>query len=144
MLTPWRNHLKKCPHRDKGRAAVKCSCPVWADGTLNGRRYRKSLGTRDWARAIRRMAEIEDPKAPRLKPLSEAVAAYLSHIQSLEPSTQRKHKNVLRHLSDFGKAKGLHDVADITLDKLDSYRAGRRIARNTAQKELETLRQFFA
>jgi integrase/recombinase XerC len=143
MLTPWRNHLKSCPHRDKGRAAVKCSCPVWADGTLYGRRYRKSLGTRDWARAIRRMAEIEDPKAPRLKPLAEAVTAYLSHIQSLEPSTQRKHKNVLRHLSDFSKAKGLHDVADITLDMLDSYRAGRRIARNTAQKELETLRQFF-
>src|SRR5580692_9728819 len=98
MLTPWRNHLKDCTHRSKGRACVKCSCPVWADGTLNGRRYRKSLDTRDWARAIRRMAELEDPKAPRLKPITEAAAAFEKHIASLEPSTQRKYRNVLKQL----------------------------------------------
>ena len=37
MLTPYRRHLKKCPHRGKGRKytkAAKCSCPLWCDGTL--------------------------------------------------------------------------------------------------------------
>src|SRR4051812_5456320 len=98
MLTPWRNHLQSCPHRAQGRAHVKCSCPVWADGTLNGRRYRKSLDTRDWARAIRKMAELEDPKAPRLKPIAEAVVAFEQHILNLEFSTRRKYMNALRQL----------------------------------------------
>jgi len=144
MLTPWRNHLQKCPHRDKGRAYVKCSCPVWADGTLDGRRYRKSLDTRDWARAIRRMAELEDPKAPRLKPLSDAITAFEQHILSLESSTQRRYKNVLRQFQEYCKGAGLHDVADVTVEGLDAYRAARNISRITSQKELETLRQFFA
>jgi integrase len=143
MLTPWRNHLDKCPYRHKGRAHVKCTCPVWADGTLNGGRYRKSLDTRDWARAIRRMAELEDPKAPRLKPVSDAITAFEKHILSLEPSTQRKYKNVMRQLQGHCQAAGLHDVADVTVERLDAYRAARGIARITAQKELEILRQFF-
>lgn len=143
MLTPWRNHLLKCTHRDQGRAYVKCSCPVWADGTLHGQRYRKSLDTRDWARAIRKMAELEDPTAPRLKPVSDAIKAFEQHILSLETSTQRKYKNVLRKFQEYCTAAGLHDVADATIERLDAYRAGRKISRVTAQKELETLRQFF-
>ena len=144
MLTPWRNHLQKCPHREKGRAHTKCACPVWADGTLDGRRYRKSLGTRDWARAIRKMAELEDPRALRLKPIAEAITAFQQHILSLEPSTQRKYKNVLRQFQSHCSGAGLHDVADATVERLDAYRAARTLARTTAQKELETLRQFFA
>ena len=143
MLTPWRNHLKDCAHRKKGRSCVKCSCPVWADGTLDGRRYRKSLDTRDWARAIRRMAEIEDQDAPRLKPINEAAAAFRNHIAPLEPSTQRKYNNVLKQLQAYCTTAKLHDVGDITLDQLDAYRAGRGLSRITAQKELEILRQFF-
>ncbi len=143
MLAPWRNHLRSCPHRDKGRAYVKCACPVWADGALDGRRYRKSLDTRDWARAIKKMAALEDPQAPRLKPIPEAVTAFEQHILNLEPSTQRKYKNVLRKFQAHCKAAGLHDVADVTVERLDAYRAARAISRITAQKELETLRQFF-
>jgi site-specific recombinase XerD len=143
VLTRWRNHTAKCPHRDKGRAYEKCSCPVWVDGTLNGRRYRKSLGTKDWARADKKRGELEDPTAPRLKPISEAVAAFEQHILSLESSTQRKYKNVLRKFQEYCAAAGLHDVADATIERLDAYRAARQISRVTSQKELETLRQFF-
>ncbi len=143
MLTLWRNHLKECPQREKGRAYIKCGCPVWADGTLNGRRYRKSLDTRDWSRAGRELAELEDPRAPKLKPIKEAVTAFEQHIQSLEFSTQRKYMNVLRQFSAHCETAGLHDLADVTVEKLDAYRAARVISRVTAQKELETLRQFF-
>lgn len=35
------------------------------------------------------------------------------------------------------------DLAELTVEHLDAYRASRPLARTTAQKELETLRQFF-
>lgn len=151
MLTLWRNHLHGCPHRGdgrkdrkKGRAYIRCNCPIWADGELNGRRYRYSLDTRDWARAGRKLAELEDPRAPRLKPITEAVEAFEQHILSLEPSTQRKYKNVLRQFQAHCQTTGLHDLSDVTVEALDGYRAARELSRVTAQKELETLRQFFS
>src|SRR5215472_15317729 len=58
MLTLYRRHLRKWPHRAKGGNYVKCSCPIWADGELDGKRYRKSLGTRDWQRALRKKGEV--------------------------------------------------------------------------------------
>ena len=150
MLTPWRRHLKECPHRTKGRRYVKCSCPIWCDGLLDGKRYRKPVKTsgggtvRDWQRAIRLIAALEDPSAPRLKPISEAITSFEQHIVSLESSTQRKYKNVLRQFQAYCQKAGLHDVADVSVEDLDGYRASRELARTTGQKELETLRQFFS
>src|SRR5215468_5727621 len=61
MLSLWRRHEAKCPHKLKGRSWIKCSCPIWCDGEIDGRRVRRSLETRDWARATRNLGEIEDP-----------------------------------------------------------------------------------
>jgi site-specific recombinase XerD len=87
---------------------------------------------------------LEDPRAPRLKPITEAVEAFEQHILSLEPSTQRKYKNVLRQFQAHCQTTGLHDLSDVTVEALDGYRAARELSRVTAQKELETLRQFFS
>ena len=151
MLTPWRRHFTGteengkplCSHAHKGRAYTKCNCPIWADGELRGKRYRKSLDTRDWARAIRKLAELEDPNAPRLKPITEATEAFRQHCCSLATGTKAKYWNVLRHLEDYAKRAGLHDLSDITLERLDAYRAGRRLSPVASLKELQTLRQFF-
>src|SRR5262245_60903580 len=62
MLSLWRRHLKNCPHRKKGRLCTKCSCPIWCDGDVDGKRVRKGLDTQDWGRATRKLAEIEDPR----------------------------------------------------------------------------------
>lgn len=156
MLTLWRRHTSAtdekgkpvCPHTE--RTYTKCNCPIWADGTLNGKRYRRPVKTatgatvRDWQRAVRLVAALEDPGAPKHKPIDEAVTAFEQHIQSLESSTQRKYKNVLRQFGDFCEGAGLRDMEEITVEQLDAYRASRELARTTAQKELETLRQFFA
>jgi hypothetical protein len=66
-LNLYRRHLRECPHRAKGIAYTKCTCPIWCDGQLNGKRTRESLDIRDWQRAIKKMAALEDPKAPRVK-----------------------------------------------------------------------------
>ena len=144
MLSLYRRHTPKCPHKSKGQDFIKCTCPVWCYGHgEDGKPIRESLKTRDWARAGRRAAKLESPDAPRFKPLSEAVAGFEQHIQSLEPSTQRKYGNVLRQFGEYCKRVGLEDLSEVTVDRLDAYRASRELSRTTAQKELETLRQFF-
>lgn len=144
MLGLYRRHLAKCPHRERGQNYTKCSCPIWCDGELHAQRYRRSLSTRDWQRAIRKLAALEDPKAPRVKPITEAITAFENHIQPLEDSTQRKYKNVMTHLRGYCAASGLHDVIELTVEHLDAYRSGRKISPTTSMKELQTLRQFCA
>ncbi|HLJ13433.1 MAG TPA: site-specific integrase [Bryobacteraceae bacterium] len=144
MLSLYRRHAPTCPHKRKGQDYIKCNCPIWCYGHGgDGKQIRESLKTRDWGRAGRRAAKLESPDAPRFKPIAEAVTGFEQHIQSLEPSTQRKYKNVLRQFTEYCKSAGLEDLGEITVDRLDSYRASRELARTTAQKELETLRQFF-
>ncbi|HZY74559.1 MAG TPA: tyrosine-type recombinase/integrase [Edaphobacter sp.] len=145
MLAIYRRHLRSCPHAAKGRAYTKCSCPIWVDGILDGGRHlRRSLRTGNWQRAIRKANALEDPNAPRTKPIAEAITSYENSIQGLEPSTQRKYKNVLRQFRAFCDQEEMDDLEDCTVERLDAFRAGRKLARTTAQKELETLRQFFA
>ena len=144
MLSLWRRHLKSCPHRKKGRPYTKCSCPIWCDGEIEGARCRHSLETCDWQRAIRKLAALEDPQAPRVKPIADAITAFENHVLSLEPSTQRKYKNVLSHFGAYCKRAGLHDIMQVTVEHLDAFRADRQISPTTGLKELQTLRQFFA
>lgn len=143
MLTPWRRHTPKCPHGHKGRAYTKCACPIWADGTLNGERFRESLGLRDWQRAIKTLAAFESPDAPPWKPLQAAIDGFLQHHAYLEDSTKRKYGNVLNHLADFAKTEKIEAVSELGIDQMDSYRAKRELSKTTSTKELQTLRQFF-
>lgn len=138
MLSLYRRHSANC------RGGKKCNCAWWCYGrTDDGEPIRESLKTRDEQRALRRAVALESPEARRFKPIAEAVAGFEQHIQSLEPSTQRKYRNVLRQFGAYCEGAGLRDMGEITVDTLDVYRAGRELARTTAQKELETLRQFF-
>jgi integrase len=143
MLNAWRRHTAECPHRGKGRGYLKCSCPIWADGKLNGKRYRQSLETHDWQRAIRKLAALEDPTAPRVKSIAEAITAYKNHILSLAPRTQERYRSAVDHLAAYCRQAGLEDMGQITVEHLDSYRASRKLAPSTANKDFTILRQFF-
>jgi site-specific recombinase XerD len=139
MLTIWRRHTAECPHRDKGRDYLKCNCPIWADGYVNGQRtLRHSLKTRDMARARKRAAELEDPKAPLVKPIT----AYKNHILSLTSRTQDRYKSAVDHLAAYCSEVGLEDMSQITIEHLDRYRASLKLAPTTLNKELSILRQF--
>ena len=142
MLSLWRRHLKKCSHRKKGRAAVKCSCPIWCDGELQGKRVRQSLDLRDWQRAIKRIATMENPEARPPKSVAQAIEAFLEHCRELAPSTLRKYSNIMRQLGDFCRRSSIRTMDELTVDALDHYRANRGIVRTTSLKELQTLRQF--
>jgi len=146
MLTIWRRHTETCPHKRKGRNHLKCDCPLWADGYVDGRRtLRQSLKTRDMARARKRAVALEDPDGPKYKPINEAVEAFEAQCVSdgLRNSTLRKYKNTLKRLKTFATEQGIADVQEITPDHLNAYRAGRGLSLIASAKELELLRQFF-
>ena len=78
MLELYRRHTTKCRHREKGRGFTKCNCPIWVDGELNGRRFRRSVGLRNWSRAVKRLElwekAAEEPGKPAAL-VSDAIAS---------------------------------------------------------------------
>ena len=143
MLNLYRRHLPTCKHRAKGQNHTKCKCPVWCDGDLNGKRYRKSLGTTDWGRAGRRASKLEEPGAKLPKPISEAIEAFQVSVADHAPSTISKYKRVLRFFGTLVASRGLRNMDEIGVEDIDAYRASRTISGVTWLKELEILRQFF-
>jgi site-specific recombinase XerD len=145
MLTIWRRHTKACPHRTRGRDVLKCSCPIWADGYIDGKRVlRQSLGTRDMARARKKAVALESPDNQVFKPVGEAVAAFLAHCESegLKCSSIRKYRNAVGKLEDFCEAKGVDAVSELRTEHLDAFRSARGLKQITSSKELEILRLF--
>jgi integrase/recombinase XerC len=145
MLTLWRRHTASCPHRSKGRDVLKCSCPLWADGYVNGKRVlRQSLKTRDMARARKKAVALESPDGNTFKAVEDAIKAFVDHCESeaLKFSTVRKYRNTLNHLKAFCEARKIDAIDELTTDHLDVFRAGRELKPITSSKELELLRQF--
>jgi len=149
MLEPYRRHTPKCPHRGKGQNYAKCSCPIWCDGELNGKRYRHSLKTRDWQRAVKRIGRLQDSPTAALAAVPTLVSAINSYLgdcraRNLTKSTVVSYSKTLEHLSGFCAAAGLSLIQDIDLGVLTDFRAARKVAPSTSGKELETLRAFCA
>ena len=94
--------------------------------------------------ALRRLAVWESPDTPVLKPIQDAINAFLTHYRELAPSTLRKYRNVMNHIAAYCDKDAVRTMAEMTVETLDGFRASRRIGRVTAQKELQTLRQFCA
>ena len=150
MLTPHRRHQKSCDHREKGWNYTLCSCPIWADGRLDGRRFQRSLHTTNWERALLRIAKLdrgEDVDFIETKPtgrlLDTAINAYLAdaEIRNLKRSTLRIYNRTLGYLSD---ALGSIAISDVRLEHLSKFRAGRKVKPRTQRKEIEVLRAFCA
>jgi integrase/recombinase XerD len=149
VLTAYRRHLSDCPHLPKGQAYTLCGCPIWAYGVLNGKRIRQSLGTADTARALRRIAELENgdgqaEEVPAGPTVAAAVSLFIasSKERNLKASTLASYSKTLAHLSSF-KAFINEPVSAISTPALDAYKSSRTIAPSTWRKELETLRAFF-
>jgi site-specific recombinase XerD len=163
MLSLWRRHESKCPYARKGRACIKCDCPIWCDGEIDGKRIRQSMDTRDWARATRKLASIEDPYyglRPCIQPgctelvkqgrcsrhlceLSRAITAYHEAHQDASEGTRRNRRRALSYFGAFAAERRIKTVHEIDLPILAAFRSAREISARTWSKELEILRHFF-
>jgi site-specific recombinase XerD len=146
-LTPYRRHTATCPHRDKGKAYTSCRCPVWCDGTVDGRRVRESLNAKDWARGLRKLATLQaQAERGELEPkkrISDAVVAFFDSKSDLRPGTLRNVRRALAHFGAWCGRRGYSTLEAVPIDGVDAYRHERAIGASTWGKELEILRDFF-
>lgn len=144
MLDLYRRHLKECKNAGRGRAATNCKCPIWAAGELNGEYSRKSLRTRNWTTAARRIQEWEsDPsKAVHSPLLADAVKIYLDDCRArrLAASTIDSYETTLGYLAAFRKGAR---ADELNLGSLTEFRISRKVQPSTSVKELTTLKAFF-
>ncbi len=150
MLTPYRRHKITCPHREKGRAYRRCSCPIWVDGIFDGSEIRQSLRVHTWEEAER---ELERLKARLIKP--EEVTSgptTLTHAwdeferdarsrQLCEP-TLNKYKYLRADMERFAAAEGLRFVSEFNLELLRKWRSSWPNKNLSALKKLEFVRCF--
>lgn len=137
MLTPYRRHRKACAK------PTKCFCPVWADGTLNGRRFRKSLGVTSWEAAQKKIRDLEiGGREECVIAIEAALDQWIKDCEArgLNPETLKKYKWIKREL--VGKFKGI-PVRQISVEDLRKMREGWEVKASSAGKRLEILRNFF-
>ncbi len=141
MLNLYRRHRKACPHRQ--RTQKKCQCPIWTQGTLNGKWLKKSLDLRNWEAAQRLVRDWEGGLA-RTEDAKVALAceAFMRDCEArkLSDASLDKYTLLSKELKD---AFGTRVVASISLPDLRAYRESWKMAPVSARKKLERLRTFF-
>ncbi len=146
MLTLQRRHSPKCPDENKGPNYLKCrgKCVLHAVGTNEaGHRIRRTLKTRDLARAARRLEEMQAGALGRpRKRILDAVAAFQAQHQGNAEETKRRYKRLLRYFTEFCARESLHYVDQVNVEAMDQY-AGMRGGFKSWVKDVELLRQLF-
>ncbi|HXJ93078.1 MAG TPA: site-specific integrase [Terriglobia bacterium] len=149
MLTAYRRHIKRCPHRSEGRKYRRCRCPIWADGFFGRDEIRKSLDTQDWEKAqgiIRKWeAEGEQTKDPEPVTIAQATQDFLrdAEARGLRPPTLYKYRLLFRQMESFAQGEGFRFLREFDLGALRKFRAGWPNHNLSALKKLECLRAFF-
>ena len=149
MLTNYRRHTQRCPHRHEGRKYRRCHCPIWVDGSLNGKEIRKSLDLKNWEKA---QAFVRDWEAQQSLPddsgpvrIEAATEDFLADAarRKLSKSTVRKYDLLFRELLAFVDNRGLRFLDELDLSTTRKFCGGWTQGNHTALKKLERLRAFF-
>src|ERR1700684_2301054 len=117
MLTLYRRHLAKCDHgksgKKRGTAAderTSCKCPIWIQGTHDGKVLRKSLDVTSWAKGEKLKRDIEDG----VKPESKA--------RNLNRSTFGKYNRLANALKQFADDHSYRLLTELSTDILRKFR----------------------
>jgi integrase/recombinase XerD len=154
MLTIYRRHSRKCPHRLKGRDWRKCNCPINLEGQLGTKYVRESLGIRAWEAA---QAKVRDLEAQSLFPgeqTSDVPVTIDSAVEHFLNDAKARHVADVTHtklrytlyvqLRDYAKHKGFIHVREFDVSSIREFRATwANNAPITAVKRLERVRSFF-
>ena len=145
MLTLYRRHLADCKHRTKGRAWMRCQCPVWASGSLHGAPLRQSLDTVVWRRAEQIIQAWETgERNVKAVTVAEALQGFMADLEArgVRPPTRKKYRQLFDRLSVFSESAGIGAVAQIDVQFCRDFRASWGAAAVTGNKMLERLRAF--
>ena len=146
MLKLFRRHVLGCPHQAKGRGFKKCGCPLWAEGTKDGERIRKSLDTANWEIACDKLLKIDAGEDARVDVSpTYAVETFLADCKTrnINTATQGKYRQTLNPLALWASAKGISTVrALLTVENLKKFVGTLNNSSLTIGKKVEQLRAF--
>jgi integrase/recombinase XerD len=142
----WRRHVAPCESTD--HADSKCGCPIYQEYRVNQKRFRRSLKTRNWQKALAeaRQKELEGFKQKTQSPtIEQACDKYLEDAKAreLREPTLYKFRLLFRQLKQFATDKGLVFVSDFNLDNLRQFRATWINKNESARVKLGNLKSFF-
>jgi hypothetical protein len=153
MLTIYRRHTNRCPHREEGRRYRRCRCPIWADGTLAGEHIRRSTGLQNWEKAQQRVREMEatgqreEPTEPEedIVTVRFACERFLEDTltRGLAESTMRKDRQLTKQLIAFAEEHGKNELHDWNVGIVRLFRGSWKDGPRSALKKLERLKAFF-
>jgi integrase/recombinase XerD len=146
MLTIHRRHIRSCKHTS--RKTKKCTCPIWIDWRINGRRIQKPIGTRDWNIAQLRARELEaDGVVKNVLPttIEDACQRFLADAKTrgLRDASLYKYDLLFRQLQEFSASRGISFLAGLGIDQLRAFRESWPNKNLSAGKKLELLKAFF-
>jgi integrase/recombinase XerD len=146
------------------RAWKKCSCPIYASGTLGGRFKRKNTERPNWqeAKAVARQWELAGqwdenvapaipsqpvPAAPSQRDgitIERAITAFLAeHAESLARNTQRKYRTILKKFKEHSATKGYVMIDQWTPIDVRELRASWGVSPATSTKNMSSVKAFF-
>jgi integrase/recombinase XerD len=141
----WRRHAPGCNSTD--RTDSKCGCRIYHEYRVNGKRFRRTLKTRNWQKALAtaRREELQSHQKTEIPTIEQACENYLedAKVRALREPTLYKFRLLFRRLKEFADEKGLVFISDITIDDLRRFRATWPNKNFAARKKLEALRAFF-
>jgi integrase/recombinase XerD len=140
-----RRHAPPCESKD--RSDPRCGCPIFQEYRVGTKRFRLSLKTRNWQKALAdaRKKEMdgfkEKPKSPMIE---DACEKYMqdARARELKPATIYKFDLLFRQLKRFASDDGLVFVSDLNLDNLRRFRATWSNRNESARVKLGGLKSF--
>jgi len=149
MIILYRRHKKNCQY--DSRKERRCRCPIYAEGSVGNEYLKRSIGFTSWEAAQRQVREWEvagtlkpKPEEPSIS-VEEALQKFIKDCESrnLNDSTFRKYRLLKNQLSEFCRAKGIHELSDFSAELTRDFRNGWTLSPRTAAKHLERLRSLF-
>ena len=132
QLTEYRRHTPRC-----GRDASdlkNCKCPLWAQGRIHGKPFRRSLATRSLQQARKKIQTLLDerPGAKRDEPAPDAPAisaAIADHLTFVERNLRRKKSTLISYqgtfkaFAAFCAERRFRSVDEMNLSLFEQYQA---------------------
>jgi integrase len=148
------------------RSWKKCSCPIYASGTLNGRFKRKNTERTSWdAKAIVSLWEaagtwdLSPPAKPLEAPpqpeenlaaraagisIAEATESFLANRQNrgIETSTLVKYRTFVKQLRAYCDSRGYSQLEQLSVMDMDRFYASWADGKRARAKKLDRLKGF--
>jgi integrase len=152
-LNEYRRHAPDC--KLSKPSDMNCHCPLWAVGRVHGKRFRRSLGTRNRQKAREEIHRLLGEKpdappaesAPTFPTVADAVADYLCFCEfnkRLRESTLTSYRDTFHAFEQFAKRRLYRTLDQFSQNLFEEYQAERKVTRKTMAKEFQHLKAFCA